>query len=304
MSQQKARPSRQPDITGVRFGRLVPLRMVRRSHGSRFGYDWECQCDCGAVKVLRTDSLRRGQKSCGVCAHGNKRFFETRPPGKKPPAEYGVWAGIVKRTENQNTRNYASYGGRGINMCARWRASYEAFVADVGQRPSPDHSIDRIENDGGYWCGKCDECVSSGRPPNCRWATRVEQALNRRSNRRYPFRGQLLTVTEIARALDVSPGFLFARLDKLGWDPSRAFEQPLDPRWVRGAKHERVLYEFRGERLLVSEIARRVGIDAATIRNRLKRGWDPGQAFTLSLQDGIRRRGHHHSDAPAARRAS
>jgi len=78
---------------------------------------------------------------------------------------------------------YERYGGRGITVCERWRTSFAAFFEDMGKKPSAKHSIDRVDNDLGYRCGKpeCVECGPLGRSPNCRWATRSEQARNRRS---------------------------------------------------------------------------------------------------------------------------
>ncbi len=87
--------------------------------------------------------------------------------------EYEVWTGMKKRCYNKNTGQYADYGGRGIIVCDKWRESFLAFLADVGARPSPKHSIDRINNDGNY------------EPENVHWATDSEQASNKRTPRHY-----------------------------------------------------------------------------------------------------------------------
>lgn len=86
--------------------------------------------------------------------------------GKDPV--YRIWANIKQRCTNPNHPRYADYGGRGITLCKRWLGSFEAFLADMGERPSPDHSVDRKNNNRGY------------SPSNCRWATYTEQARNSR----------------------------------------------------------------------------------------------------------------------------
>lgn len=123
-------------------------------------------------------SLRSGHtQSCGcyfleVCHERNLTHGATRE-GRFSP-EYQSWVGMIARCENPRKQHWAHYGGRGIRVCARWRKSFEAFFADMGRKPAPNHSIDRIDVDGNY------------EPGNCRWATQAEQIKNRRPRRR-PF---------------------------------------------------------------------------------------------------------------------
>jgi hypothetical protein len=106
-------------------------------------------------------------------------------------AAYYTWKGVKVRCINPDPKhvNYKYYGARGIKICERWRTSFEAFFEDMGPRPANTilaaYSLDRIDNDGNYSCGKCEECIANGWPANCRWATGSEQSLNKRDSKKY-----------------------------------------------------------------------------------------------------------------------
>lgn len=112
------------------------------------------------------------------------------------------------RCLNRNSKDWSNYGGRGITICQAWLDSFEAFFADVGAKPSPKHSIDRINSDGNY------------EPSNCRWATIIQQAGNRRGNRRITFGGETLLLSEWAKRLGICNASLFERLAK--WPVEKA----------------------------------------------------------------------------------
>jgi len=120
-------------------------------------------------------------------------------------------------------------------MCARWLADVRNFVADMGNKPAPNLEIDRIDNDGGYWCGKCDECSALGRPANCRWVTRCVNDRNRRNNKFIEFRGERLTLVELSMRYGVPGDTLAFRLRK-GWTVESALLTPVKPKAPNGSQ--------------------------------------------------------------------
>jgi hypothetical protein len=126
---------------------------------------------------------------------------------------YNAWASAKQRCTNPHHVAWNDYGGRGIRICDRWRDSFDAFLADMGEAPSAYHSIDRLDANGHY------------EPGNCRWATPLQQANNKRTTHRLTFRGDTRTITEWGRHLDIPPGRIKARLH-LGWTVERALTTP------------------------------------------------------------------------------
>jgi hypothetical protein len=152
-------------MTGQRFNRLVAIRQVGVRHGHA---DWLFRCDCGAEKVIPGYRARnRNAASCG-CHRREQCGTMSRTHGETHSVEYTTWTSMTQRCFNPRNRAYKDYGGRGITVCERWRTSFEAFLADMGRRPAPGLSLDRIDNNHGY------------EPWNCRWATKFEQNNNKR----------------------------------------------------------------------------------------------------------------------------
>jgi hypothetical protein len=175
---------------------------------------WLCECDCGNRSIVDGPSLRsENTHSCGCTkvVHGLSRT-----------PEYHVWRQMLRRCSNPRSAQYKDYGGRGIAVCPRWD-SFEAFLSDMSRRPSPHHSLDRIDVDGGY-------C-----PENCRWATRIEQNNNARSNIILTFQGKTMNLAQWARSTGIDEWTLRSRLGRLGWSIERSLTEPVKRRSTKKA---------------------------------------------------------------------
>ena len=174
-----------------------------------------CRCECGTEFSADRYRVRRGRiKSCG-CLRRAGQGACAPTHRQSNTSEYRTWASIKRRCYLTTDHSYDRYGGRGIVMCDRWRNSFVNFYSDMGPRPSPKHSIDRIDNNGPY------------APENCRWATAVAQSNNRRSNRVVTFGGISKTLSQWARDTNTNAFALYARINTLGWSVERALTTPV-----------------------------------------------------------------------------
>jgi hypothetical protein len=154
-----------------------------------------------------TENLISGQENQPY--HGNRTHGMSRTP------EYQAWGAMFTRCYNTSVPKYKHYGGRGIVVCDRWR-SFEVFLADMGSRPSPKHSLDRIDVNGNY------------EPTNCRWATMVMQVNNKRTNHFITLGDVTLTIAQWARKLRLSQSTIFRRL-KYTTDPVQVLRPSCRP---------------------------------------------------------------------------
>ena len=185
------------NLSGQRFGRLTVLGRVAApgAHNAM----WECRCDCGKLTVGAGANLGKTKFSCGCLqSETGKRTLETNRlkrtdlHGESASLEFKTWASLKGRCLNPANPKYPRYGGRGIKVCDRWIDDFQAFLADMGRKPSPLHSIDRIDNDGDY------------EPSNCHWATIETQTRNRSTTRHVTIGGETLCVRDWASRLGVN----------------------------------------------------------------------------------------------------
>lgn len=164
---------------GCKYGNLTVISRCGTANDRQALY--ECKCDCGNKCIVRGRSLTDGRtKSCG-CYKAKHRSWNT--------LTYKSWISAHQRCKNPHNHNYPYYGGRGIVVCDRW-SGYDGFInflSDMGERPSKEYTLDRIDVNGNY------------EPSNCRWATKIEQGNNRRNNHILIDNGIEITASQFAR---------------------------------------------------------------------------------------------------------
>lgn len=181
---------------------------------------------------------------------------------------------MIQRCINPNHPQYHHYGGRGISVCDSWLDA-EGFLSDMGRRPSPKHSLDRIDNDGDYT------------PENCRWATQSQQMNNTRANHTLTHNDQTKTITEWAKDIGIEPNTLEYRIIR-GWSVDRALT-------AAPQKKTKRLITYKGETKTPAEWAKVLGISKKTIFTRIYRGWSDKEIIETDPSDYIGKsiRGEH-----------
>jgi hypothetical protein len=208
------------EMVGKKFGKLTVIERVN-GHASK----WLCRCDCGNNKVVFGGNLRRGHtQSCG-CKKVPTEELRARAirhghgaPGKHS-LTYASWGSMRERCNNSNASGYENYGGRGIKICERWNI-FENFLSDMGERPSPKHTLDRIDPDGNY------------EPTNCRWATIAEQQRNRRNTQWVEFEGEKVSLGELCEKFGVKYSLVNCRVRR-GWPIREALTASRSQGWSR-----------------------------------------------------------------------
>lgn len=205
-----------------------------------------CRCECGVVKPIFIGSLRSGATvSCG-CYHKKQasKIFNGNPV--MAYSGYSSWTSMLDRCRNPKSKDFADYGGRGITVCERWSDPVN-FAADMGERPKG-FTIDRIDNSRGY------------SPDNCRWASKIEQARNKRSNRMVDIDGKELTLSAIWQSAGIKESTFYNRL-KQGMSVEEATTKPV---------RARIPYVvFNGEKMTLKEAAAITGLSKYVLRQKI-----------------------------------
>lgn len=202
------------DIIGKKFGRLT---VVSYSHSKGYRHYYLCKCDCGNEKIILKGNLLQGYtQSCGCLQKERASDAHSLPDGYHHLQH--IYRGMVKRCYDVNDPNYKRYGARGIKICEQWlndNNSFREWAVSHGYRE--DLQIERIDNDGNY-------C-----PENCKWITKYEQSLNRRSSVRITYNGKAQTLKEWSRELGINNTTLHNRINYYGWSIEKAFTTPVRP---------------------------------------------------------------------------
>jgi len=199
------------DLSGKTFGRLFVTGKTKLEKEVLF---WECICNCGTICFVRGQQLRIGKTlSCG-CLHRDMTSKASYIHGMSHKQIHNIWCSIKQRCNNVKNSSYHNYGGRGITICDEW-LDFDRFYSDMGECPAG-MTIDRIDNDKGYF------------KENCHWATRKEQANNRRNGKKIEFNGVEKTQAEWEDFLSLPRGIIWGRLNR-GWSIERALTTKLLP---------------------------------------------------------------------------
>ena len=209
------------DLTGRRFGRL---EVISFSHiaNNRMSY-WNCLCDCGNEVCVSSGNLKCGNtKSCG-CYRSDLQHARKRVKSERL---HYIWSSMKQRCSNENNHKYKDYGERGISVCKEWEYFENFYRWSMNNGYSDDLTIDRINNDKGY------------SPDNCRWATKTEQARNKRNTRFIEYDGEIKPLPEWAEERRIPSSVIRKRL-KIGWSMEEALNIPVLPTGKN--KHQEVI---------------------------------------------------------------
>lgn len=196
---------REPNLVGKTFGRLIVIERAENyfTQNGKSERQWLCECQCGNKTVVLGHNLLKGQtQSCGCLAREHSAIRATRH-GESDSRLYHIWTGMKQRCYNPKAKSYKDYGGRGITVCDEWKDNFQAFYDWAMANGYDDMlSIDRINSNDIY------------NPLNCRWATMEEQQNNKRNNHLLTYKGETLTVNQMARKYGLNIGVFKFNISK------------------------------------------------------------------------------------------
>ena len=232
-----------------------------------------CRCVCGEIREVSFKNLQRGlSKSCG-CTTGKKTHLGGRKHGLSKSNIYVTWRNMLLRCQKETDPHYKNYGGRGIKVCERWQ-TFENFYEDMGDKPTQEHSIERINNSGDY------------EPGNCRWATLKEQANNRRSNHIVTYQGNEVTLMELANITGINHQTLWNRIVLKHMDVAAATALP-----IKVFEKKQKFFTYKGETKTVAQWAAEYGMSMQTLWHRLfMHKWTIEEALTHKVSLSARER--------------
>jgi len=195
-------------MIGKTFGMLTVLY---RENGNEKCHLW-CRCECGKEKWIYKWSILRGRStSCGCF---RDKVGNNRTHGQSGTSEHNIWMSMIARCMNINAKDFKEYGGRGIRVCERW-LEFESFIADMGPKPTPQHSVDRFPDQNGNY-----------EPGNVRWATPAEQTRNKRNNVFLEFDGKRMILADWANYLGIPKNVLWNRVRRRKLPIEKALSLP------------------------------------------------------------------------------
>lgn len=245
------------NLVGQEFGYWKVLEKVETSkHGHRM---YLCQCVCGKQKTLRGSMLLQGTSiSCRCQTSKLKNITHDMSCTRT----YSTWLSMRERCNNTKKENYARYGAAGIKVCDDWNNSFEAFFADMGERPKG-MTIDRIDNSKGYY------------KENCRWATPKEQTLNRYPTVWLEYNGETLCLSDMAKKHGLTTTMIRKRLES-GMTVEQAIETP----------HKKMMYEItaNNKTLGMVEFCGEYRLSTSSIERKKKQGFSTKEALKYYLE--------------------
>lgn len=202
------------DLTGQKFGKLTVIEFEGKRKNLIL---WKCKCDCGKETIAYAGNLRTGHTtSCGCFKFASRN----KKHGLKRTRLYSIWSNIKTRCYSEDNTDYVRYGGRGIKMCDEWKNDFMAFNEWAYQNgydesaPRGQCTIDRIDVNGDY------------SPENCRWVDIEQQQNNRRDNVLIEYNGEIKTLAQWSKILNLSYEMIRQRIQLYGWSVERAFTEP------------------------------------------------------------------------------